>query len=93
MNKAELINNIAEKIGISKKQSEDMLESMLEIITNSLKEGQEVTLTGFGTFSAKERSARAGVNPQKPSERIQIPAVTVPKFKAGKSLKDALKNK
>lgn len=93
MNKAELINNIAEKIGISKKQSEDMLESMLEIITNSLKEGQEVTLTGFGTFSAKKRSARAGVNPQKPSERIQIPAVTVPKFKAGKSLKDALKNK
>lgn len=93
MNKAELINRIAEKVGVSKKQSEDMLESMLEIITNSLKEGVEVTLTGFGTFSAKERSARGGVNPQKPSERIQIPAVTVPKFKSGKTLKDALKNK
>ena len=93
MNKAELINRIAEKVGVSKKQSEDMLESMLEIITNSLKEGKEVTLTGFGTFSAKERSARGGVNPQKPSERIQIPALTVPKFKSGKTLKDALKNK
>lgn len=93
MNKAELINRIAEKIGVSKKQAEDMLEAMLEITTNTLKEGGEVTLTGFGTFSAKERSARGGVNPQKPSERIQIPAVTVPKFKAGKALKDALKNK
>ena len=93
MNKAELINRIAEKIGVSKKQSEDMLESMLDIITNSLKEGEEVTLTGFGTFSAKERSARGGVNPQNPSERIQVPAVTVPKFKSGKTLKDALKNK
>ncbi len=93
MNKAELINRIAEKIGVSKKQAEDMLEAMLEITTSTLKEGGEVTLTGFGTFSAKERSARGGVNPQKPSERIQIPAVTVPKFKAGKALKEALKNK
>ena len=93
MNKAELINRIAEKIGASKKQAEDMLESMLGIITKSLQEGTEVTLTGFGTFSAKERSARGGVNPQNPSERIQIPAVTVPKFKAGKALKDALKKK
>jgi DNA-binding protein HU-beta len=93
MNKAELINRIAEKVGVSKKQAEDMLEAMLEITTSTLKEGGEVTLTGFGTFSAKERSARGGVNPQKPSERIQIPAVTVPKFKAGKALKDALKNK
>lgn len=93
MNKAELINKISEKVGVSKKQSEDMVESMLEIITNALKEGKEVTLTGFGTFSAKVRSARAGVNPQNPSERIQIPEVIVPKFKSGKSLKDALKNK
>ena len=93
MNKAELINRLAEKVGVSKKQAEDMLEAMLEITTNTLKEGGEVTLTGFGTFSAKERSARGGVNPQNPSERIQIPAVTVPKFKAGRALKDALKNK
>lgn len=93
MNKAELINRISEKVGASKKQTEDMLEAFEDIVTGSLKEGEEVTLTGFGTFMARERSARAGVNPQNPSERIQVPAVTVPKFKAGKSLKDALKNK
>lgn len=93
MNKAELINRISEKVGASKKQTEDMLEAFEDIVTGKLKEGEEVTLTGFGTFMARERSARAGVNPQNPSERIQVPAVTVPKFKAGKSLKDALKNK
>ena len=93
MNKAELINRIAEKVGVSKKQAEDMIEAFEEITTNTLKQGGEVTLTGFGTFMAKTRSARAGVNPQNPSERIQVPEVTVPKFKAGKALKDALKGK
>lgn len=93
MNKAELIEKIAEKVGVSKKQAEDMVEAFQEITTSALKEGGEVTLTGFGTFMAKKRSARAGVNPQNPSERIQVPEVTVPKFKAGKALKDALKNK
>lgn len=93
MNKAELINRIAEKVGVSKKQSEDMLEAFESIVTDTLKQKGEVTLTGFGTFMAKERSARGGVNPQNPKERIQIPAVTIPKFKAGKALKDALKNK
>ena len=93
MNKAEMIDKIAEKTGVSKKQAEDMIEAFQEIATNTLKAGQEVTLTGFGTFMAKKRTARGGVNPQNPSERIQIPEVTVPKFKAGKALKDALKNK
>ena len=78
MNKAELINSIAERIGVSKKQAEDMYEAMLDIITKAMKEGKEVTLTGFGTFMPKVRSARGGVNPQKPSERIQIPEVTIP---------------
>ncbi len=93
MHKAELINRIAEKVGVSKKQAEDMLDAFESITIDALKQGQEVTLTGFGTFMAKVRSARGGVNPQNPSERIQIPEVTVPKFKAGKALKDALKNK
>lgn len=93
MNKAELINKIAERIGVSKKQAEDMLDSFENITIETLQQGGEVTLTGFGTFSARVRSSRGGVNPQNPSERIQIPEVTVPKFKAGKALKDALKNK
>ncbi|MBI2984094.1 MAG: HU family DNA-binding protein [Candidatus Kerfeldbacteria bacterium] len=91
MNKIELAEKMAEKLGVTKKQAEDMLNTFEEIVTETLKTGGEVTLTGFGTFMTKKREARMGVNPQKPGEKIQIPAVTVPKFKAGKSLKDALK--
>ena len=93
MNKAELISRISEKVGVSKKQAEDVIDAFEEITIETLKQKGEVTLTGFGTFVSKERSARAGVNPQNPSERIQVPAVTIPKFRAGKTLKDALKNK
>jgi len=91
MNKPELINAIAEKTALEKNQVEKMLSVFEDIVTDTLKSGGEVTLTGFGTFSAKHRGARMGVNPQNPSEKIQIAAVTVPKFKAGKTLKDALK--
>lgn len=91
MNKAELAQAIAEKLSLPKKQVEDTLNSMVDTITMMLKKGDEVVLTGFGAFSAKKRAARQGVNPQNPSQKIQIPAVTVPKFKAGKALKDALK--
>ena len=91
MNKAELCEKIAAKTGQNKKDVEDTIDVMEDVIIKSLQNKEEVTLTGFGTFSARDRSARGGVNPQKPSERIQIPAVTVPKFKAGKKLKDELK--
>jgi len=92
MNKIELIEKLADKIGISKKESEHFLNSLVDLITDNLKAGEEVTITGFGTFMSKFRSARKGVNPQAPAESINVPAVTVPKFKAGKSLKDALKH-
>lgn len=91
MNKAELIEKIAEKTNIHKKEVEKVMESFEETVVNTLKEGGEVTLTGFVTFMVKTRSARAGVNPRNPSEKIQIPEVRVPKFKAGKGLKDSLK--
>lgn len=91
MNKATLIETLAEKTGLSKKQVEAVLDSFEQLTMSTLKEGGEVTLTGFGTFSARVRSARMGVNPQKPSEKIEIPEVKVPKFKAGKALKDFLK--
>ncbi len=93
MNKAELINQIAEKTAVSKKQAEDMVEAFVEIVTSTLVGGGEVNIAGFGAFMAKTRAPRMGVNPQKPQEKIHIPAVTVPKFKAGKGLKDALKSK
>jgi len=91
MNKAQFAQTIAEKIGVSKKEAEDMVNAFLEIVTVTLQNGDDVVLTGFGAFSAKQRAARTGVNPQNPTQKIQIPAVIVPKFKAGKALKDALK--
>ncbi|MBU1037264.1 HU family DNA-binding protein [Patescibacteria group bacterium] len=93
MNKVELAESIADKVGLAKSQVIKMLDVFEEVVTTTIKGGGEVTLTGFGTFSAKHRASRMGVNPQNPSEKIQIPSVTVPKFKAGKALKDALKNK
>lgn len=93
MNKAELIDTISGKIGISKKQAEEAIDCITQTVTDTLKGGGEVTITGFGAFSAKQRAGRVGVNPRNPTEKINIPAVTVPKFKAGKALKDALKGK
>ena len=93
MNKATLIERLAAEAAVSKKDAERMLESLVSIIIKELKAGNEVTITGFGTFLARTRHARGGVNPQKPTERIQIPEVTVAKFKTGKTLKDALKGK
>jgi len=91
MNKAELANVISTKCGITKKQAEDALELLTATIIDTIKTGGEVTLTGFGTFSARVRKGREGVNPQKPAEKITIPPTKVVKFKAGKTLKDSLK--
>ena len=93
MNKAELVTKLAEKVGISKKQAEDTIEAFTDVVMHTLKDGGEVTIAGFGAFSAKQRAGRMGVNPQNPTEKIQIPPVIVPKFKAGKALKDILKGK
>lgn len=93
MNKAALIERIAAEAAVNKKQAEQMLDALVDIIIKELKAGNEVTITGFGTFLPRKRHSRGGVNPQKPTERIQIPEVTVAKFKTGKTLKDALKGK
>lgn len=93
MNKAILIEKIAETTpGVNKKQAEDTLDNMVKIIIEELKKGGKVSIVGFGTFETMTRHARGGINPQNPSQRIQIPAVTVAKFRTGKNLKDALKN-
>jgi DNA-binding protein HU-beta len=93
MNKAELAARIAERIGVPKKTAEDFIEAFEYTVIKALVNGEEVTIAGFGTFSARLRAGRLGVNPQNPSEKIQIPSVVVPKFKAGKALKDSLKGK
>ena len=91
MNKAEFAEALAAKVGASKKEGEGFLAAFVDVVTSTLKAGGEISITGFGTFLSKRRAARVGVNPQKPGEKINIAAVTVQKFKAGKSLKDALK--
>ena len=91
MNKLSLIEAIAEEAGVNKKQAEAMLDALVKVIIRELKAGNKVSITGFGTFLARVRHARGGVNPQNPSERITIPEVRVAKFKTGKTLKDALK--
>jgi DNA-binding protein HU-beta len=93
MNKATLIEKIAEKTGANRKLAESMINSMVDIIIGELKKGSDVSITGFGTFETMTRYARGGVNPQKPTERIQIPEVKVAKFRTGKRLKDELKGK
>ena len=93
MNKAELSAAIAQKTAVSKKEAENMVHALVDIVTSTLKAGSEVNIAGFGAFSARTRAGRVGVNPQNPTQKIQVPSVVVPKFKAGKGLKDALKEK
>jgi len=90
VNKDALVDDIAKKNDQSKKDVEMVIDVMMEEITNSIKAGNKVTLTGFGTFRVSRRAAREGINPQTKA-KIQIPAMSVPKFTAGKSLKEAVK--
>ena len=89
MNKSELINAVAEKAALSKKDSEAAVTAALDAITAALADGDEVRLVGFGTFEVKKREARMGRNP-KTKEPIPIPASKVPTFKPGKAFKDAV---
>ena len=92
MNKAELIAEVAEKTGLSKKDTEKAVNAALDTITASLENGEKVSLVVFGVFDLKERSARMGRNPRT-KEEIPIPASRVPQFKAGKALKEAIDKK
>ena len=90
MSKQELVNYIAGKTGLTKKDSEAALSSVLDGVKDSLKKGKSVTLVGFGTFAVSKRSARQGRNPQT-GATIKIPARKVPVFRAGKGLKEVVK--
>ena len=90
MNKVELIAEISEKSGLTKKDTEKALKGFVETIKEELQAGGRVQMVGFGTFEVAERSAREGRNPRT-GETMQIPASRSPRFKAGKALKDALK--
>ena len=91
MNKAELINAIADETGLSKKDTEATINSFVNVVTNALENKDKVQLIGFGTFETRERAARQGRNPKKPDEIIEIPATVAPVFKAGTTLKNSIK--
>ena len=92
MNKTELVANVAEKAGLTKKDAEKALGAVIESIEEALVEGDKIQLIGFGTFDVKDRAARTGRNPQTGKE-IKIAASKNPVFKAGKALKDAVNKK
>jgi len=91
MTKQDLVAGAAQKACVTKKAAQDVLDAVLEMITKSLKKGENVTVTGFGTFRVSKRSARKGVNPRNPKQTIKIPAMKLPAFKAGKTLKEAVR--
>ena len=90
MNKTELVAAMAEKTGVSKKDTEAVLNAFIETVQEAVKADDKVQLVGFGTFETRERAAREGINPLT-KEKIQIAASKVPAFKVGKAFKDMLK--
>ncbi|MBF0273990.1 MAG: HU family DNA-binding protein [Nitrospinae bacterium] len=90
MNKSDLVDRIAQKAGVTKKQAQASYEAVTEGISEALSNGEAVTLIGFGTYSVKQRSARTGINPRT-KEKITIAAKKVVKFKAGSALSDSVK--
>ena len=89
MNKADLVEEVVNQTGLTKKVSREAVDAIISAITDSLAGGERVTLVGFGTFKVMERKARRGVNPQT-GKSIQISAKKVPKFRPGKSLREAV---
>lgn len=89
MNKSELISHVAGETGLTKAQAEQAINSVTGAVTQTLAAGESLTLVGFGTFSISERAARTGRNPQT-GEALKIAAKKLPKFSAGKALKDAV---
>jgi DNA-binding protein HU-beta len=89
--KQEFVDKIASKTDLSRRDAAKAVDAFLDTITESLQGGQEVAFTGFGKFSTQRRAARQGVNPRNPSEKVNIPAATVPRFSAGSQLKSAVR--
>jgi DNA-binding protein HU-beta len=90
--KQEFVDQVASKTQMSRREAADAVDAVLDSITDTLKNGGEINFTGFGKFSTQHRKERQGVNPRNPSEKVTIPAATVPKFSAGSSLKQAVKS-
>jgi DNA-binding protein HU-beta len=93
MTKQEFISEVARRSQLTSRDAGKAVEAFLDVVTDTLKRGGDVTFTGFGKFTTQERAARTGVNPRNPSEKVEIPASRVPKFSAGSSLKSAVKQR
>src|SRR5919204_3068554 len=91
LTKQEFVNEVASKSGLSSRDASRAVDAFLDSITDTLRRGGEVSFTGFGKFTTQRRKERQGVNPRNPSEKVTIPAATVPKFTAGSQLKQAVK--
>ncbi len=89
MTKTELVSEVAERTGLTKVDAERAVKALVDTVTDCLKKGDSLTIVGFGTFSVSQRAARTGKNPRT-GEKLEIAAATTPKFKPGKSLKDAV---
>jgi DNA-binding protein HU-beta len=90
--KQEFVDRVAQRGSMSRREAGDAVDAVLDSITEVLRQGGEVNFTGFGKFSTQHRKERQGVNPRNPSQKVTIPAATVPKFSAGSSLKSAVKS-
>jgi DNA-binding protein HU-beta len=92
LTKQEFVNEVARRADLSSRDAAKAVDAFLDSITDTLKGGGEVAFTGFGKFTTQRRAERQGVNPRNPSEKVTIPAATVPKFTAGSQLKQAVKS-
>ena len=90
MNKSELVNEVARKTGLSRREAEVGLQTMLDLVSKELTKGGKITLTGFGTFDVGKRKARSGVNPRTGSA-INIPATKMPRFRPSRSMREIIK--
>ena len=91
MNKTDLINALSEETTFSKKDVSRVLDALTRIVERALKQGKKVSITGFGSFLVSDRPARQGINPAT-NQKLHIPKVTVPKFKAGKNLREIVRS-
>ena len=91
MTKQEFVDAVAQKSGLNRREAGQAVDAVLETITEALRQRDSVAFTGFGKFATSERKARMGVNPRNPSQKVHIPAATVPKFTAGSSLKQTVR--
>jgi DNA-binding protein HU-beta len=91
MTKQEFVAEVARRSQLTSRDAGKAVEAFLEVVTDTLKRGGDISFTGFGKFTTQERAARTGVNPRDPSQKVEIPAARVPKFTAGSALKSAVK--